>query len=158
MFSNQQLNRFYQYAYSLTTNRDEAYDLMQTCLEKYLRNRGSIKNPHSWMIKVIRNQFYDQIRRHQPELIDLNDSRLTCVTDEFELLEDMVIEKDMIERLWNELDNNERELLFFWAVLGCTSTEIAKSLDAPRGTIVSRIHRIKAKLQRKRSSTFKRAL
>ena len=158
MFSKQQLNRFYQYAYSLTANRDEAYDLLQMCLEKYLRNKNNIKTPQAWMMKVMRNQFYDQIRRHQPELIDLNDSRVTAIADELESLEEMVIDKDMIEQLWNELDNNEREILYFWAVMGCTSTEIAKSLDAPRGTIVSRIHRLKIKLQRKISTRFKRAL
>ena len=158
MFSKQQLNQLYQYAYSLTANRDEAYDLLQTCLEKYLRNQGSVKNARAWMIKVMRNQFYDQVRRQQPELIDLNDSRLASISDELGSLEDMVIERDMIEQLWNELDYNEREILYFWAVLGCTSTQIAKSLDAPRGTIVSRIHRVKNKLKRITSIKFKRAL
>lgn len=158
MFSKQQLNQLYQYAYSLTANRDEAYDLLQTCLEKYLRNQGSVKNPSAWMIKVMRNQFYDQVRRQQPELIDFNDSRLASISDELGSLEDMVIERDMIEQLWNELDYNEREILYFWAVLGCTSTQIAKSLDAPRGTIVSRIHRVKNKLKRITSIKFKRAL
>ena len=158
MFSKQQLDRLYQYAYSLTTNRDEAFDLLQTCLEKYLRNKSKVKNPQSWMFRVIRNQFYDLIRRQQPELIDLNDSRLASISDELESLEDMTIERDTIEHIWNELDNSEREILFFWAVMGCTSTEIANSLNSPRGTIVSRIHRIKTKLQRKRGIRFKRAL
>ena len=158
MFSKQKLNGFYQYAYSLTADRDEAFDILQTCLEKYLRNENKIKNPQGWMIKVMRNQFYDQIRRHQPELIDLNDSRLTSIADELESLEEIAIDKDMIEQLWDKLDHNEREILYFWAVMGCTSTEIAKSLDAPRGTIVSRIHRLKNKLRSEKSTTFKRAL
>ena len=158
MFSKQQLNHFYQYAYSLSANRDEAFDLLQTCLEKYLRHHNSIENPKAWMMTVIRNQFYDETRRQQPELIDLNDNRFSSMTDELDSLEEVVIDKDLIEKIWNELDNKEREILYFWAVLGCTSTEIAKSLDSPRGTIVSRIHRIKRKLQRKNSTVYKRAL
>ena len=44
------------------------------------------------------------------------------------------------------LEPLERELLFFWAVEGCTAQEIADRTDSPRGTVLSRIHRLRQKI------------
>jgi len=40
----------------------------------------------------------------------------------------------------------EREILHLWAVEGMTTAQIAEQLDTPRGTVLSRIYRMRQRL------------
>ena len=157
-FSKQQLNQFYRYAYSLSSDKDDAFDLLQSALEKYLNKKAEVKHPQAWIIQVIRNQFYDQVKRCQPELVDTEDLNIISISDDFNSLEQETINKELIGILWDELNVQDRETLYLWAVMGCTSTEIAERTQTSRGTILSRIHRIKKKLLGVTEATFKRAV
>jgi len=61
-------------------------------------------------------------------------------------LEDIYIDQDEITILLEKLNPPDRELLYFWAVEEYTIDEISKLLNTPRGTLVSRIHRLRKKL------------
>jgi len=41
---------------------------------------------------------------------------------------------------------HEREILYYWAVEGMTAAQIATTLDSRRGTVLSRIHRLRTAL------------
>ena len=49
----------------------------------------------------------------------------------------------------NMLTPHEREILFLWAVEGFTVQDIANDLGIPKGTILSRLHRLKIKVKNK---------
>ncbi len=42
MLDKELLNQLYRFAISLTNNDDQAYDLLQTCIEKYLKEESYI--------------------------------------------------------------------------------------------------------------------
>ncbi len=62
-------------------------------------------------------------------------------------LEQLCIDQDHVEKLLQQLKSGEREVLFMWAVLELTASEIAVELQQPRGTILSRLYRIRKQLQ-----------
>ena len=61
-------------------------------------------------------------------------------------LEQMVIDEQTLDQVWRLLDPLERELMYLWAVEGFTAQQIATELEQPRGSVLSRIHRIRKKL------------
>ena len=64
MLDKEQLNQLYRFAISLSNNEDQAYDLLQTCLEKYLkRDVSDIEKPIAYLKQMIRNEFIDQMRQ-----------------------------------------------------------------------------------------------
>jgi RNA polymerase sigma-70 factor (ECF subfamily) len=69
------------------------------------------------------------------------------------VLEDIVIAEHEVEAIMAMLEPLEHELLFFWAVEGYTAQEIADRTDSTRGTVLSRIHRLRQKILRHRKST-----
>ena len=60
-------------------------------------------------------------------------------------LEATMIDQNLVERLWVDLKPLERELLYLWAVEGYTIDEISRLTETSRGTLLSRIHRIRKK-------------
>ena len=62
-------------------------------------------------------------------------------------LEDIVIAQADLEIVWELLDPFERELLYYWAVEEMTAQEIAGQIDVPRGTVLSRIYRVRKKIE-----------
>lgn len=141
-----QLNNLYRYALSLTANQEDAYDLLQTALEKLLRSKQTHHNEMAYLRTIIRNQFIDQCRRNN--LIDfepIHEENLAPL--DTEPLEKAIIDEDYVNTLMMALNPIEREALFLWAVMDYTASEIAEETGESRGTILSRLHRIKKKLQ-----------
>ncbi len=142
-----QLNNLYRYALSLTANREDAYDLLQTALEKLLRSKQTHRNEMAYLRAIMRNQFIDQCRRNK--LIDfepiIHEENLALL--DAEPLEKAIIDEDHVNTLMMALNPIEREALFLWAVMDYTASEIAEETGESRGTILSRLHRIKKKLQ-----------
>lgn len=154
IFDQEALNKLYQYAISLCGIEADAYDLLQSALEKFLnaqRSHTSIDNPGAYMRRIIRNLYIDQYRKNQRQPSDeFDEEQHTAISDiSGQSLEQLVIERNTLEQLWQQLNDKERELLYLWAVLGHTIDEIAAELDCPRGTLLARIHRLRKKLQSK---------
>lgn len=146
MLNHQQINSLFLYGLSLTQDRTNAEDLLQTTLEKLLSQTTNPNHVLSFARTVMRNQFIDQCRRDK--MIDFipvePDSPL--LLDEADL-EQLMIDRDQIEHLMQQLHNAEREVLFLWAWEGYTAAEIASEISAPRGTVLARLYRVKQKLQ-----------
>jgi RNA polymerase sigma-70 factor (ECF subfamily) len=149
MLNKQQLNKLYQYSYSLTTNSDDAYDLLQTGLEKYLRkNTNNITNEMAYIRQIIRNQFIDQQRRKKCitfESIEADKYQTTLAIDTSSL-EQIVIVEEQAKMVWELLSTSEREIIYLWAIEGYTAKQISDETRVPRGTILSRIHRLKHRI------------
>ncbi len=151
-FNEKQLQKFYRYAMSLTKNSEDAKDLLQTSIEKWLlASMDEIKAPESYFIRIIRNTFLDHVRkwskRVESPLDDVQESKIISLDDK--VLEDHICDKDQVFQLLEELSYEERELLFLWAVEGYSFQEISTLLNTPRGTLLARIHRMKKRLQQK---------
>jgi len=144
------LNDLYRYALSLAHDEQQAYDLLQSCCEKVLQKPGAMKQLKPYMLRMIRNQFIDQYRRTKLELVV--DSELAQHTETEEQnslleLEKIMIDKQHVALILQELSHQDRELLYLWAVEGRTVQELAQQTDTPRGTLLSRLHRLKNRLR-----------
>ncbi len=153
MLDGAQLQRLYRYGFALTRDRDAAYDLLQDAVETGLRKapRNSIATIR-YLQRIMRNRFIDQYRHDQRfPMVSLDDHMPVSIDQR--VLEDIVIAEQEIDNIMSLLDPLERELLYFWAVEGCTAQEIAERTDSPRGTVLSRIHRVRQKILRARQAT-----
>lgn len=152
IFDQQALNQFYQYALSLCGAEADAYDLLQSGLEKYLKVQQKQTNhdkPKAYMRRIIRNLYIDQYRRQQTLSSDSFDENLHSGIQDISsnTLEKVMIDSNLLSSIWKQLNDNERELLYLWGLLGHTIDEIALELECPRGTLLARVHRLRKKLQ-----------
>lgn len=141
------LDRVYRYCQALAGNRDDAYDLLQDAVESYLVSPAvRIDQPVAYLFRIARNRFIDQQRRAGVVAFETLEDPDSVAGVEAEL-EKVVIDRDELERVWVRLTVPEREVLFLWAVEGMTAAEIARRLDQPRATILSRLRRARLRMQ-----------
>jgi RNA polymerase sigma-70 factor (ECF subfamily) len=147
MFSEADLNRYFRYALSLTGNEDDAFDLLQQSVEKYLRTDPSeVKKPASYFYRIVRNQFIDDYRQKNSRPMEEYDDLTTVVEMNPKTFEEVYIDQKDVLFLLEKLSPQDRELLYFWAVEEYTMSEISELLHTPKGTLVSRMHRLRKKL------------
>jgi RNA polymerase sigma-70 factor (ECF subfamily) len=158
-FTKDNLNTIKRYCISLTGDLDSADDLMQTGIEHYL---GSDKvrdnqwqkfnNPRAYLYRIIHNAFIDNYRRQKGRyfepLSDLNDTTADNILySGFQALDDIIIDKEEVELILEQLSPEHRELLFLWAIEGYTVQEVSDILSVPRGTLLSQLHRMRQKIK-----------
>ncbi len=139
-----QLNRLYQYAMLLCQQRDDAYDLLQGAVEKYLlaSRQRPVDKPMAFLRRLIRNRFIDDYRHRRrwdccpyEEAASYDISPLN--------LEQLSIDQDRLDYIWPQLQAKDRLILYHWAVLGYSLAEISEQLQIARGTLLSRLHRLR---------------
>ncbi|MAZ88167.1 MAG: hypothetical protein CL693_11010 [Cellvibrionaceae bacterium] len=153
-FNQQQLNRLYQYAMTLASQPADAYDLLHGSLESYLRKAEKstvIRNPEAYIRTLIRNRFIDQYRYQQRWQFTSEDNTAEEFPASIDLsldsLEDVHIQRDQLERIWRKLSPQDRDILYHWALLGFTTQETSERLNMPKGTLLSRIRRLRQRFQ-----------
>ncbi len=153
-FDQQQLNRLYQYAMTLASQPADAYDLLHGSLESYLRKTdqvGSIQTPEAYVRTLIRNRFIDQYRYQQrwqfSSQEDAHQEFPTAIDLSFSSLEELHIQRDQLQKIWRQLSPQDRDILYHWAVLGYTTQETSERLNIPKGTLLSRVRRLRQRFQ-----------
>ena len=148
MFSLEELNIFFRYCIVLTGNEDSGSDLLQSCLEKYVKlDDSGIKDTKAYFRRMIRNQFIDDQRKDDNQQLYEFDEESTVVQIDMRALDDIIVNREQTELILSMLNPHEREILFLWAVEGFTVKEIARDLHIPQGTLLSRLHRLKLKIK-----------
>ena len=144
--SKEQLNTLFRYALSLTANADDAYDILHTALERLISNNTLDYVSCGYIRTCIRNLFIDQCRKQKVIAFEpIDEAKLAMLSTD--TLESVMISENQVDTLMNTLEPGERECLFLWAVLGYTAAEISEETGDPRGTILSRLFRVKKKAQ-----------
>ena len=148
------LQRAYRYAMSLSNNHDLAKDVVHSAYVKMLeKNVVHVNNPQHYFLRCIRNLFIDQKRvDNRWSIVDEEDGCDHTVDITIDSLELMVINQNLLKILWAEFSPTERELLYLWAIEEYTIKEISELTDIPRGTLLSKIHRIRKKVAGKNLS------
>lgn len=147
-----ELQTLYRYCYSLVNNKSEADDLLQSGLEKWLKSSQKKDYSLAYIRKIIRNQFIDQCRRKKLVPFEQFDETTPLIMSS-ESMEQALIDDQEVELLMNKLNAGERETLFLWAVMEYSASEIASETGEPRGTILSRLYRIKSKSNSEKNQT-----
>lgn len=141
------------FAYMLTSNRDDAQDLLQDTTLKVLDNADKYlenTNFKGWVFTIMRNLFINNYRRM---------SRSATVIDKTEDLYHLNLSQDSglatpegsfgANEISRAIDNfpNEYRIPFSMHVAGYKYNEIAEHMSLPLGTIKSRIYYARQRLQ-----------
>lgn len=141
------------FAYSLTANRDDAYDLLQDTTLKALDNRDKYidnTNFKGWVFTIMRNIFINNYRRvvRNQTIVDQSDDLhlLNVVQDSGLDTPEGVFAMHEINKCINSFNAEYREP-FSMFVSGYKYHEIAEKMALPLGTVKSRIFFARKKLQ-----------
>jgi RNA polymerase sigma-70 factor (ECF subfamily) len=154
------LNAAYNLARWLTRNEQDAEDVVQ---EAYLRAYSSFdtfqpeRDGRGWMLRIVQNTCYTWLRKNRPNELrtgmdDFGHEALSPLPDpEVELLRRT--SSDVMRKAIEELPIEFREVIILRELEELSYSEIARILDIPKGTVMSRLSRGRAELQRKVSRT-----
>lgn len=158
-FNRDQLQDLYRYAYALSLHADDAYDVLQTAIEKYLNNQKKSPDviaPLAMMRTLIRNVYIDSYRykqRWQSEPYEeMSRYDISPIS-----LENCIISKDLADKLWQSLLPKDRDLLYHWVILGHSTDEVCALCDISRGSFLSRMHRLRKKCNEDNAITLSSA-
>ncbi len=141
------------FAYMLTSNRDDAYDLLQDTTLKALDNSEKYAdntNFKAWVFTIMRNIFINNYRRSSraATIVDTTDNlyHLNLSQDSrFESPEESYGAAEITAAI-NEFPEEYR-VPFSMHVAGYKYNEIAEHVNLPLGTVKSRIFFARKKLQ-----------
>ena len=141
------------FAYLLTNNRDDAYDLLQDTTLKALDNEEKYVdnvNFKGWVFTIMRNIFINNYRKvvRSATIIDQTEDlyHLNLPQDSgIDTPEGSVAVKEITEAI-NSFSDDYR-IPFSMHVAGYKYNEIADKMDLPLGTVKSRIFFARQKLQ-----------
>jgi len=144
------LHAGYRYAVALTGDAADADDLLQDAWLAMLR--AEAPRTRRYLFRTLKNKYIDGYRRRQildfePLPEQLHAPAGPSLADRQTLMQGLAV-----------LRPEEREALYLCAVEGHTAAEAADLLDRPRNTVLSLVHRGRARLRAWLGTTQKEAL
>jgi RNA polymerase sigma-70 factor, ECF subfamily len=153
----QYIDSLYRYALSLTRNRDVAEDLVQDTYARALPALQRLRrdsNVKSWLFTILRNDWLNQLRKRNatPQLIQITpeSNRNAEIAPHYrDSLEILVSEEENIRvhSAIEKLSDGFREIIQLREFEDLSYSEIARVLDCPVGTVMSRLARARGKLR-----------
>lgn len=145
---------------------NEAEDLVQECLLRGFRGFEGLDDAAAgpaWLSRILVNCFRDRLRarRREPDLVELPDedtfSLYRTIADEDPFPYSDSVHLDFLEQFGREdvravlggLPELYRVPLVLVYVVGYDVSEAAAMLDAPRGTVLARLHRGRKQFERR---------
>ncbi|MEM7325365.1 MAG: sigma-70 family RNA polymerase sigma factor [Actinomycetota bacterium] len=142
----------YSLAYRLCGNHQDAQDLVQEVLLRVRRGLNSYRpgNLEGWLSRITTNVFLDQVRRRKRRpTVPLPDDPDRVLVGTPDVDADLAARDlpDHLQALLMDLQPEYRVAVVLKDVLSFSYEEIADMVDAPIGTVRSRIHRGRGKLR-----------
>ena len=141
----------YAFVLSLTLNKEDAEDILQ---ETYLKVRGACHlyqkqgNPMAWMMKIAKNLYLMKLRKeNKVQPAALEDYHELVASDQISAIEDRVL----LEEMFQAISREDRDIIIMHVMMGMKHKEIAKIVQMPIGTVLSRYHRAMKLLKKKAS-------
>ena len=141
--------RLYRVAYSWTHDPHLSSDLVQETLARAIDKRKQLKDIEAldaWLFRILSNCWYDVCRQNKylQELPDEN--TLVCeATPEADQYHRELVNK--VQRAVMQLPIEQRQIVTLVDLEGFSYAEVAKIVDAPVGTVMSRLCRARNKLK-----------
>jgi len=141
--------RLRRYARALTGNREFADDLVQDTLERALRKwvlwRAGSKID-SWLFSIMHNLFVNQVRSAPARQLSVSLDDLEFEPAGQGSAEGVLQLRDLLSSL-NKLSHDQREILLLVGLEDMSYQEVARILELPLGTVMSRLSRAREQLR-----------
>ena len=137
----------YAFLLSYTLNREDAQDLLQDTFIKVFKNCHLYReqgNPMAWMMKIAKNLFLTQCQKQRSDKMNYEDVENELGFDDMTNVDNRMV----LEKMFEILSLDERNLIILHDVSGLKHKEIAELLDMPLGTVLARYNRSIRKLQK----------
>ena len=152
------LEPLYRFAYRLTQNREDAQDLVQDVLLKLhpqADKLAEIKSIAPWLNRVLYNQFVDNQRRYAQRRMRIVEHRDYSADPDIAKAEqastEELVEGELtitrVQAALEQLSADHQLIINLHDVEGYTLAEIAEITGIPHGTLKSRRHRARTRLQ-----------
>ena len=149
------LDAGYNLARWITRNVNDAEDVVQDASLRALTYVGSLRDgdARSWFLTIVRHAFYDWCKRNRPDEVmsDGGAAIETAIDDSAVDPELAALRKDESRSLSQALADLPivfREVLVLREIEGLSYKQIAQVVGIPVGTVMSRLARARALLQR----------
>lgn len=143
--------RGFAFAWQMLRNRDDALDAVQSAMESVWRTRKRLeagRDLRPWFYRVLRNRCVDVLRTRytrataplesDPPARDGLDPSQSAAKNE---------QLDRLRRELAGLPDEMREIILLRDYQDLPYAEIARVLDIPKGTVMSRLHRARSALR-----------
>lgn len=156
-----EMQLLYRVALRLTGQPADAEDLVQDTLVRAYRalDRFDGAYPRAWLLTILRNTHINRGRRQRPLLLRTDDLAVTDVgpvRDSVPSSEDVVLSEQfegvVVEAL-AALSDQHRLVIELVDIEGLSYQEAAERLGVPRGTVMSRLHRGRARIRSRLKTT-----
>ena len=142
------IDRLYRAACALTGSRLAADDLVQETYARVLSKPRLLKNDDDigYLVRTMRNIFLDQRRQATRRATDVTDP------EDFERISGVApspaeaVEQRELMDIISGLPEDFRDVLVAVDVVGLTYKETADLVDAPEGTVMSRLYRARKRV------------
>lgn len=143
------LPRLRRFARALAGNAQDADDLVQTALERALARASQWQKEHGvegWIFGIVRHAWVDELRSRQRR------QRVFAPAEAAEDVAVAIVERPdtarSVQGAMAKLPASQRIVVALVLVEGLSYKEAAAALDVPIGTVMSRLARGRASLQR----------
>jgi RNA polymerase sigma factor (sigma-70 family) len=155
----------YRYAYRWTGDVDQAEDLVQETLTRLfseLPRLRELEQIRPWAARVMYRLFVDWLRRARGSPVTFvgRSGMVSGVLDDQEdpdeagdetwnpeTLTEQAFERERVLVAWEQLHEQHRVVLSLYEIEGYSLEEVAQVIDAPLGTVKSRLNRARAHLR-----------
>lgn len=143
------LPRLRRFALGLAGAADQADDLVQTTVEKTLRNASRITPDmrlDAWMFRILRNSWIDGLRARRDTVEFDAEAAETLAGEDGRATTEARLELQAVRRAMAQLPEEQRAVLMLVCVEGMRYREAAEVLAIPEGTVMSRLSRARLAL------------
>lgn len=135
------------YGRVLCREREAAEDLLQDCVERALRRRHLWRRPgnfRAWLFRIMHNIHANDVRwrSRRPRSVALEEGHTGAAAP----VQEVRAEVGETLAAFEQLGDDQRQLLVLIAVEGFSYREAARILALPEGTVMSRMARARERL------------
>lgn len=135
------------YGRVLCREREAAEDLLQDCVERALRRRHLWRRPgnfRAWLFRIMHNIHANDVRwrARRPRAIAFEQEHERAEAP----VQEMRLEIGQTLAAFEQLSDDQRQLLVLIAIEGFSYREAARILSLPEGTVMSRMSRARERL------------
>lgn len=143
-------------AVTLTPQAADAEDLVQDTLVRAYNalHRFDGQHPRAWLLTILRNTASNRRRGRRPDLIRDPDADLDDIgtSQGHDSAEGVVLSEEFdsaVQDAFRELTPNQRDVVGIVDVEGFGYAEASRKLGLPEGTVMSRLHRARARMRKR---------